>query len=160
MTINSEIVTINRRNKEFWQNQKNLMERRMADHAIREYAFEVISGELRKNLPMYYQTPLEQALADAERVKRRFLSEQARAGGKVIKADALNERIGQIVKRRPSVTSDDLLEMLREERGLGVIEDVEEGKIFFTTGNGRSKSAKISGLKDRLSRAKRPLRSR
>ena len=160
MTANPAIAALNTRNKDFWRDEKRQMERRMADDAVRERALEVIYGELCRRVPTYYQLSIEAALADAERAKHRFLSQQARTGGKAGKADSLNELIGEIVQRRSTVTVPELLEFLRGGQGEGTIQDIDEEAIWFTTRDGRSKSAKISGLKDRLSRAKRDLRSR
>jgi hypothetical protein len=41
-----------------------------------------------------------------------------------------------------------------------VVDDVDEEAIFFTDRDGHSKKAPVSGLKDRLSRAKKALKSR
>ena len=160
MTANPAIAALNRRNKDFWQDEKCQMDRRMADDAVRECALEVIYGELCRRLPTHYQSSIESALADAERAKHRFLSQQARMGGKAGKADRLNELIREIVQRRPTVTAPELLELLHGRKGAGTIEDIDEEAIWFTTRDGGSKRATISGLKDRLSRAKRDLNSR
>jgi hypothetical protein len=160
MTVNPAIAALNRRNKDFWRDEKQQMERRMADDAVRESALDVMRSELRRRMPMYFQTPIELALADAERAKHRFSSQQARTAGKVGKADKLSEMIGEIVQRRPAITEPELLESLRAQQGEGTIQDIDENAIWFTTRDGRSKSAAISGLKDRLSRAKRGQHSR
>ena len=160
MTANPAIVALNEKNKLFWQEQKVQMERRMADAPIRECAFERICAELQRRVPTYYQTPIELVLADAEGAKNRFLTQQARIGGKARKSDPLSELIAEIVRRRPTVTEFELLQLLREEQRMGIIQDIDEEAIWFATRGGRLKSAKISGLKDRLSRAKRHLRSR
>jgi hypothetical protein len=160
MTANPAMVSLNQKNKLFWQGQKVQMERRMADAVIRESAFELICAELQRRMPTRYQTPIELALAGSERLKYRFLRQQARIGGKASKADPLNELIAEIVRRRPTVTEFELLQLLRQEQGIGKIQDIDEEAIWFATRGGGLKSAKISGLKDRLSRAKRHLRSR
>jgi len=49
------------------------------------------------------------------------------------------------------------LEKVRDARG--GIDDIEDGTIHFVDG-GHLKSAPVSGLKDRLSRAKRTVNSR
>jgi hypothetical protein len=160
MIAHPTAVELNRRNKAFWRAQKIEMIRRMADETVRECAFDVLQSELHRGLPAYYQTPLEVALANSEHLKSRFLRHQARIGGRVSKADTLNELILEIVRRQPTVTEHDLLELLHQQQGLGKIEDVEEEAIWFTSRGGRLKSAKVTGLKDRLSRAKRRMHSR
>jgi hypothetical protein len=160
MPANAAIVALNKQNVGFWQAQKDLMERRMADPPLLETAIETISSEAERQVPIRSQISFEQALAVAERAKSRFLIQQARKGGNVKKADSLNELILEIVRRRPAMTAAELLERLRQQQYQNTIQDIDEHTIWFTTRDGRSKSAKISGLKDRLSRALRSLRSR
>jgi hypothetical protein len=55
----------------------------------------------------------------------------------------------------------DLLKHLQSLQDLRqVVDDIDEEGITFTGRNGHSKNAPISGLKDRLSRAKAALKSR
>jgi hypothetical protein len=118
-------------------------------------------------VPMKYRLTLELALANAERqllkaerLKDWFLQQQGRIGGRATKADTLHEIINNIVQQRPDITERELLGWLKKQQGLGIIQDLDERAIWFTTKDGRSKSAAISGLKDRLSRAKGRLLSR
>ena len=56
---------------------------------------------------------------------------------------------------------EELLTHLQSLQGLRqVVDDVDEEAIFFTDRDGHSKKAPVSGLKDRLSRAKKALKSR
>jgi hypothetical protein len=49
--------------------------------------------------------------------------------------------------------------LLSNKQGAGVIEDVDEEEIAFIDAKGQLKSAEITGLKDRLYRAKKKVES-
>jgi len=140
-----------------------LSERRIKDPAIREVALRRLADEQLRGVPTYYQTTLEASLVDTEYEKQRFLSQQGRNGGQVKKSDALQQAISDLVRRDPNVTASELENMLTKER-FPLIVDLEDGKIYFTqpdgSTDGRLKVTPISGLKDRLSRAKKILKSR
>ena len=157
------ISEINERNQRFWENENMLSERRIKDPAIREVALRRLADEPLRGVPAYCQTTLEASLADAEYEKQRFLSQQGRNGGQVKKSDALQQAISDLVRRDPNVTASELENMLTKER-FPLIVDLEDGKIYFTqpdgSTDGRLKVTPISGLKDRLSRAKKILKSR
>lgn len=158
------ICEINELNQRFWENENMLRERRMKDPAIREAALRKLADEQLRSIPTYYQTTLEKSLADAEYQKQRFLSQQGRKGGQVKKSDALQQAILDLVRRDPNITASELENMLTRERYPGLIDDVADGKIHFVqpdgSTDGRHKVARISGLKDRLSRAKKIHKSR
>jgi hypothetical protein len=151
---------INEANSRFWQEQRSVVDRRMANNAIRQTAFEAWQAQQHRAVPPARQFSLEKALEDAERVGQRFLSQLARRGGTARKADSLQLLIQQIVTRRPAVSKDRLLEALKADCRMGTIEDIDESFVYFTNHDGRSKQARISGLKDRLTRAKKTLNSR
>jgi len=144
----------------FWNRERALLGRRMADKPIRETAFATICTEIIKAVPIFYRTSLNQALNDAELAKSRFLSEQARKGGNAKKTDKLQLLIEQIVAQRRPITVRQLENELRARQSIGAIEEIDEMRIWFTNHNGQSKTATLSGLKDRLSRARTKLRSR
>jgi hypothetical protein len=65
------------------------------------------------------------------------------------------------VQKRPAITVTDLLKHLQSLQDLRqVVDDIDEEAISFTDRKGHTKNAPISGLKDRLSRAKKALKSR
>jgi hypothetical protein len=88
-----KIEEINQMNAEFWAAQKALLRKRMADEAIRETAFEAMATETVKGLPLFYQKSIYEALADADRARKRFMSQHARRGGLAGKTDVLQELI-------------------------------------------------------------------
>lgn len=160
MPSQQTLKEINHINRRFWSDQRELLDRRMADSAIRESAFENMRAQQLQGLPIFFQTCIEKALEDAERVGRRFIVRQARKRGIASKTDVLQLIIEEIVRRQPSITARRLIEILRERQGIAPIEDIDDGTIWFTNHDDRSKEANISGLKDRLSRAKAKYQSR
>ena len=88
----------------------------------------------------------------------------SRKGGRAHKCDALQDLIREIVLGQPHITAGQLLRVLRGSPGAGVVVSIDEESdvlagearmIHFVDDNGTSKTASISGLKDRLSRAKK-----
>ena len=158
------ISEINERHRQFWEEQILLRDRRIADEAIRETAFARLSDEHARGVPIYHQTTIEKLLEDAERDKERFLSQQGRKGGRAQKSDALQQAILDLVQSHPDITEAKLKDMLTRDRFPELIQDVDEDTICFVrpdgSKDGRLKEAPLSGLKHRLSRAKKALKSR
>jgi hypothetical protein len=157
---------INDRNKQFWTSETAKAERRMADPGILHLAVRDLESYAKLFLPIYHQKSFEQALEDADcsinnaiissALQRRF----SRRGGLARKSDALQVLILEIVTNTPSITEPELITELQARQSGGIIEDVSDGSIWFTSHSGHSKMASLSGLKDRLSRAKKAIRSR
>jgi hypothetical protein len=80
------------------------------------------------------------------------------------KSDALQQAILSLVRRNPDITEVKLKDMLTRDRFPELIQDVDEDTICFVrpdgSKDGRLKEAPLSGLKHRLSRAKKALKSR
>jgi hypothetical protein len=154
------LAELNRRNREFWDAQQLLLERRMVDTAIRETAFEIMRDEINREVPVKRQQSIYAALEYAENAKQRFFSERGREGGRAKKTDALQELIEAFVERNPALTARRLADKLRGHERIEPIQDIDDGVICFTNHDGSTKTATLSGLKDRLSRAKRKNESR
>jgi hypothetical protein len=79
----------------------------------------------------------------------------------VEKVDALQSLILSVVKKRPSIGVSELLDRIRDAAGPGrPIVDVDEDSISFVGAKDRLREATIVGLKDRLWRAKKKLKSK
>jgi hypothetical protein len=115
------ISELNQLNDRFWKEQTPLRDRRIADKAIRETAFARLSSELVRGFPFRYLPSIEKLLADAEGDKQRFLSQQARKGGRAKKPDALRQTILGLVRRDPAITEAKLKDMLTRERFPGLM---------------------------------------
>ena len=158
---------INTRNRAFWEAESAQAERRMADPDVFHRATVDMHGEVARLLPVYYQKSFEKALQDVAALSedpvllKRTHRHLSRLGGSSKKTDALQEVILEEVQKRPAITVTDLLKHLQSLQDLRqVVDDIDDGAIFFTDRNGHSKKAPVSGLKDRLSRAKKALKSR
>jgi hypothetical protein len=133
----------------------------MADAVVHELVFAMMQAE-QARLPFDHQSSLHVLAETAEPLKTIVLEQQGRKGGRSQKTDVLQRIIIEIVRKRPRITAAQLQHILTREYYPHVIEDVDEESIHFTqpdgTKAGKSKEAPISGLKDRLSRAKRTLK--
>ena len=177
MSTCSERITlkqINQQNLAFWETNTTLMNKRLENDVIREMGLQTISSTREVNLPIKLRMPLEVALEIAdnnfekikatvkEDIKVEVKKDFALIGGRAIKEDPLQKYILALVQTRPDITSPQLLKVLVNEVGCGLIEEVDqddEGLIYFKNGKGKRNDAEISGLKDRLSRAKKKINS-
>jgi hypothetical protein len=158
---------INERNRQFWSEQSILMEQRMADEDIVRVAMNDIQSECARQVPVYNQKSFEEALEIAADAKARFQRSTAKSfqtafskkGGAAPKRDALQDLILQIARTNRNIAKTELLAKLEKSTPGPVVIDIdyEAGSIDFHNKNDRHKSARISGLKDRLSRAKKKI---
>ena len=73
----------------------------------------------------------------------------------------MQDLIIKIVADKPQITVRQLMDELRAYSGIrDVVEDIDEKSIHFLDRQDRPKTASISGLKDRLTRARKSLQSR
>lgn len=156
----TSIRELNLRAREFWEEQRILMDKRMADEAVLEFAVLTINSRAEKLRPIGWQKSFEEALEEAEAARKVFNKHLGRRGGRAEKQDALQKLIVEIVERNPEITQRELLAKLDDRKGLGPIQDIEGAVIYITRDDGTTKEAAISGLKDRLFRAKKKIRSR
>jgi hypothetical protein len=157
---NNTLEEINRRNTQFWEAQKVLVERRLADEAILATALEIIESEARRLVPVYFQKSFEEALWDAERAKQRFRRQQGQEGRRARKNDALQDLTLGVVQQNPAISAKQLLRELRKDEHRRIIQEVGDETIRFVNYDGINNTIGISGLKDRLSRAKKKIKSR
>ena len=168
---------INEINAKFWEVESKKAELRMNDPLVRDIALARVESDFKRYIPARYQISLELALVEAEQSKRHF----SRRGGRADKTDALQDFIIAILRKEPKITVTQLLVKLRlATQPGGPIEEVTDKDISYieqkdkeralkdATRRGRggrtpvesvSRSAPISGLKDRLSRARKKLKS-
>lgn len=76
--------------------------------------------------------------------------------GKELRADSLQTIITDELKTAPFIARSELIDKIASYKSEGVIDDIDEEDIFFSN-KGKSDSAPISGIKDRLYRAKKKL---
>jgi hypothetical protein len=151
---------INRLNRKFWTIENDRMRSRMANDAVRDTAFETLAAETEKGDCLQRQTSLYEALARAEQLAKRFISQHSRKGGQAAKTDGLQLWIDALVVCNREMSERELRRRLIEHQGIDPIQDISDGVIYFTNHGNHTKEAKVSGLKDRLRRAKQKLKSR
>jgi hypothetical protein len=151
--------------QQFWLKQSELLNKRICDKDLYTIAMRTLESEQRMMVPVKNRKTLESALEDAEDSRRIFQSSFARSGGKTAKTDALQRRISEIVNREPNISCEQLLHKLRNlaKDGVEVVIDVDQrsdllvdevARIHFRD-HRTTKTSPISGLKHRLSRAKK-----
>jgi hypothetical protein len=159
MTAIYPTAEMNKKATAFWAIETARMEKRMADRVLRDLAFATLNAEWIKGTPARYQTTLESALFDAENNRNVFSKDFSQKGGKAKKTDTLQDLILTFVGETRRISLKSLEKKIRAEERHGTIEEVTDGKIHFIDHNGRSKSAPLSGLKHRLSRARKKLQN-
>ena len=88
-----------------------------------------------------------------------MVRERNRKAGKHPRQDALQKVIVQILDGEPEMTWKEVLREIEHRRGERVIDDVTDDAIDWTNEKGIGKSSPVSGLKDRVSRAKKKVNS-
>jgi hypothetical protein len=163
------LATINQWNEQFWLEQSELLNSRMQDAALREIAMDDLKSEEAMRVSVRNRKTLEHALAQAEKSRRIFQRAFSRKGGKAPKTDALQRWIIKTVRADKRISSGRLLLKIRElaKSGNSIFSEVsrrsdasDDQTEHICFDDGESKTAPITGLKDRLSRAKRKILSR
>jgi hypothetical protein len=163
---------VNEQNREFWLQQAGVIEKWMSDEAVFSSAMNDLQAQELLGTPLRLQKSLEKALADADerihgakRLFKRVRTDLARKGGAATKTDALQRLILEIVRKNRDITAPQLLAWLERHKAGTAISDIDDQsevaagevrRIHFAD-RGKDKSAPISGLKDRLSSAKKKI---
>jgi hypothetical protein len=162
------IADINERNRQFWQVESDLLIKRIADGFLYEVARTDVCSEILRQVPIKSRKSIGQALADAEKMRHFYQSAFARKGGKAFKGDALQSVIEEIVLKNPTLTIRQLCFRLKDQIGQGTVTSIDKESdvradeprmIHFEEDNGKRMLASLSGLKDRLFRAKKKIKS-
>jgi hypothetical protein len=159
---------LNQANEKFWQIQSHWALQRISDETIYQQATEIMRSESARRVPIKLRTSIEKALADATMPRKLSHTEFSRRGGRTPKPDTLQLLIEEIVSPNLGMKQQPLFHALKKEIGNGVIVSIDgrsEGlagvkEIHFIDHDGKLKTAPLSGLKDRLRRAKAKIKSR
>lgn len=149
----------------FWVFQNRELERRIQRHELVDCALRTLADEEKRQVPFGFVKSLNSALAIAEENSGSLLPhhrkviarEKGAAGGRARRPDPLNELIGSILRKRPTMTGSELLAKLKALAPGPVVEEVGPENITYTDRSGRLKELPVSGLKDRLSRVRKQL---
>lgn len=153
---------INQQNSAYWEKRNRHLEKIMLNEAVLKITLKNSMSPGEVNLPLRDQSPFEVHLESAYQIYLECSSYFSKLGGRAMKEDPLQKYILELVQTRPRITSTQLLKVLVNEVRCGLIEEVDkddEGLIYFKNGKGKRNDAEISGLKDRLSRAKKKINS-
>jgi hypothetical protein len=162
---------LNHQNRQFWAKRSRLTEQLIIDPIVYPLALHHMRLEADR-LPLKDQKSIDHALVEAaemlntymlvknptpaEKARKRHLS---RKGGSAYKTDALQTLIQTCDRQLPGISQRELLHHLKTYLGQGTLRVIDNEKIEFLNYNGKLKSAPVSGLKDRLSRAKSKINS-
>jgi len=98
---------------------------------------------------------------DAIQEESRFRREFSQKGGRAVKEDFLSRLIDKLVLAKPDLTQRQLFHELKKLESGGNVKLADGDKtIIFWDDNGKKKTAPVTGLKDRLFRAKEKIASR
>jgi hypothetical protein len=161
VSLNVELQALNEAGGQFWKRRQMLFEK--ADEWAVDLAYrrlqraDIVADRL--NLTgaarFHFQKSFDHYVIDIMEAESRSRSSLARRGGHARKGDRLNNCINELAKRNPSISHREvefkIRKMITDEPW---VLSMNEFKIEFENWDGKIKSAKISGLKDRISRAK------
>jgi hypothetical protein len=146
---------LNQWNQEVWLERSQLMAIYLSDINVARVAFKHVI--FMQYLPLKFQSTYEQSLEFAAYARDCFRTGFAREAGGAAKTDTLQELILESVRRNPGLTEKQLMMILRANNNPGsAICDIDNEFIHFRS-KGKDKQAPISGLKDRLARAKKKI---
>jgi hypothetical protein len=159
---------LNIRHRRFWRRQSAIALKRLSDPALFKLAFRDMRSEEQRGIPVKHRKSLELALEDASTIslevaKDTFVlahREFSRKGGLARAPSPLQNLIENIVRQAPKLDRNGLMLRLKQESGEGVIASVDRTFISYFAHDGSVRTSRVSGLKDRLSRAKEKISSR
>jgi hypothetical protein len=149
--------------KAFWVIETAEAENRMMCKVTMEIVTNITRSQ--RHMPPAYVSTFESTLINAEELKLKltplFIAHAtSRAGSAPRELDSLTAFIRNALKANPELTQNDLLHALKKAaKDGGPTVDHDGKRITFTTARGQSKDVSINVLKDRLSRAKKQMRS-
>jgi hypothetical protein len=157
----SLLRSLNKRHADFHAEQGKKLQEQLTETTLK-MAMDQRESEAARGISIGNWS-FERAIDDAAKASAFVKEQQARNAGRSKKTDALQELIVQIVRDNPKISESQLLVRLMAMEKLGVIEDIdgegdENPSIHFDQ-RGRCKEAAVSGLKDRLTRARKVVRN-
>ena len=150
---------INQQNSAYWEKRNRHLEKIMLNEAVLKITLKNSMSPGEVNLPLRDQSPFEVHLESAYQIYLECSSYFSKLGGRAMKEDPLQKYILKLLETRPDITSAQLLKELKNKVGGDLIYSIEHNSISFWSHPDKFKDAKISGLKDRLGRAKKKINS-
>lgn len=161
---------LNALNAFIWRQRSEWLNDKLQDENLCLIANHDLTSELSRDIPFHIRLSVEGALAKAEFVRDSLFRAMGRLGGKAEKPDALQIVILEAVRERPNIGRRELFHLMRKlaKEGHAVVLQVDQKgdllidqneRIYFME-NGKKSSSPVLGLKDRLYRAKKKIKSR
>jgi hypothetical protein len=155
---NREMELANSRSRAKWVEKSRMIDETLADEGtcalvLKDLARQTMYGDFRRY-------SLYESSIHATENQALVLSALGKKGKKARRPDAFELLCTDIVKRWPQISEIEFVEAITARKGLGVVSDVDEAEIHVTIDGKLIQEIPISGLKDRLSRLKKKLRSR
>jgi len=151
---------LNEQNTKFYLNLSELTLERITDPVLFKLAKLDMYSDAVRHSHLYSQKTLELALADAAQARSILQKEFSLKGCRARKPDSLQQLIFQFASHDSDLSERQLLHKLKKQVELGIIYSIDDRQIKFIDHNLKLKTAPISGLKDRLSRARSKINSR
>ena len=151
---------MNQTNSDFWAKQNKKISDQLNNAVLRNHAFNEVAKERKWGVPVYDQITIENQLEYSERFSADMIKHQNHKAATKPRPDQLQTLIIKIVEENHTITTGMLLNKLNHYVGCDIIYEIHDDEIEFFDKKGKNKFAPISGLKDRLSRAKRIINSR
>jgi hypothetical protein len=157
----AKLKLINEQNRAFYHTQSEKLLSQLNATTI-QIAKQQRQSEASRGIPINFWS-FDRAIDDASRALTVVKIEQAKKAGKNKKTDSLQKLILDIVRAYPQVTVSQLRARLESNKGKGIVDDMDclgdsNPLISFEGLRGRVKDAPLSGLKDRLTRARKIIR--
>jgi hypothetical protein len=157
----AKLKLINEQNRAFYHTQSEKLLAQLNPTTI-QIALHQRKSEASRGISINFWS-FDRAIDDASRASTVVKLEQAQKAGESKKTDSLQKLILDIVRAHPQVTVSQLRARLESNKGKGIIDDMgslgdSNPLISFEGLRGRVKDAPLSGLKDRLTRARKTIR--
>ncbi|MBU3591197.1 hypothetical protein ICN11_04095 [Polynucleobacter sp. 78F-HAINBA] len=158
MTKIKSLKELNERHESFWQKKVKETEQWAEKYPHNTKETSEIIGEAADDGNLHNPKKIDKSSFYIQMEKaqlRRNSDNAARAQGP--RGDTLDTRIKEIISTNPEISEKDLLSQLKSEAGSGgsILEVDETDIIYSVNGTSKEKNSPISGLKSRLSRAKK-----
>jgi hypothetical protein len=156
---NREMELANSRSRAKWVEKSRMIDETLADEGtcalvLKDLARQTMYGDFRRY-------SLYESSIHATENQALVLSALGKKGKKARRPDAFDLLCADIVKRRPHLSEIDFVQAIKAQHDpFGVVTDVDEAAIYVSIEGKLIQEIPISGLKDRLSRLKKKLRSR
>lgn len=156
---------INRINDLFWRKERKNQERLMANEANLEIALDLVKAEYATPTYFVLKRSYGTLLHQANTFRTIALKEQASKGGKASKTGPLQKLIIRAIKQNPAINEHKLYLLLKKHPGVRIEQPSETvagepPMVHFMDKKCEEESAQVSGLKDRLYRAKKSFRAK